>query len=113
MAGSLTGSEWRVESIGGVGVGADSRASITIAADGALSGSGGCNRLMGRADIKGEAVTFAPSQRRGWRVRRTSCSRNASCSMRCRRRAAIASTEAALTLRDVSGAELMRLARRG
>ena len=34
MAGSLTGSEWRVESIGGVGVGADSRASITIAGDG-------------------------------------------------------------------------------
>ena len=53
MAVQLTGGEWQVESIGGAGV--DSRAGIAIAADGALSGSGGCNRLMGRAEINGAA----------------------------------------------------------
>ena len=113
MAGSLTGSEWRVESIGGVGVGADSRASITIAGDGALSGSGGCNRLMGRADIKGEAVTFAPVA-----TTRMACAPDI---MQQERKLldALQATRsyrldgAALTLRDVSGAELMRLARRG
>ena len=109
----LTGGEWRVDSIGGVGVGADSRAAITIAVDGALSGSGGCNRLMGRADIKGEAIAFAPVA-----TTRMACAPDI---MQQERKLldALQATRsyrfdgAALTLRDVSGAELMRLARRG
>ena len=113
MPGMLAGSEWRVDSIGSVGVGADSRASIAIAADGALSGSGGCNRLMGRADIKGEALTFAPLA-----TTRMACAPDI---MQHERKLldALQATRsyrlegAALTLRDVSGAELMRLARRG
>lgn len=113
MPDTLAGSEWRVESIGGVGVGADSRASIAIAADGALSGSGGCNRLMGRADIKGETLTFAPVA-----TTRMACAPDI---MQQERKLldALQATRsyrleaAALTLRDVSGAELMRLARRG
>jgi putative lipoprotein len=113
VAGPLTGSEWRVEDIGGVGAGADSRANISIAADGALSGSGGCNRLMGRADIKGEALTFAPVA-----TTRMACAldimqreRKLLDALQATRSYRI--TGAALTLHDAAGAELMRLARRG
>jgi heat shock protein HslJ len=113
MAVSLTGNQWRVQSIGGVSVGADSRASITIAADGTLGGSGGCNRLMGRAGIKGEAITFAPIA-----TTRMACApdimqqeRKLLDALQATRSYRLEGT--ALTLRDASGRELVRLARHG
>jgi putative lipoprotein len=105
----LTG-EWVVKRIGGVG--SDSRASIAIAADGAVSGSGGCNRLMGRAKISSEAVRFAAIA-----TTRMAC---APAVMEQERRLleALAATRsyrvngAGLALRDASGGHLIELTRR-
>ena len=33
---------------------------IEIAADGRVSGSGGCNHIAGQAEIQGERITFGP-----------------------------------------------------
>ena len=56
----LTGSEWLAEDIRGGGVIDNARSTIAIAADGAVSGSGGCNRMTGRAKIDGQAIGIGP-----------------------------------------------------
>jgi len=79
-------------------------------ADGALSGSAGCYRLMGRADISGQTTTFGPVA-----TTRMAC---ASTVMDQERRLldALTSTrsyriaDSVLTLHDGSGVELVRLA---
>jgi heat shock protein HslJ len=107
----LTG-QWAVEIIGGVGVGADSRAALTFAADGAVSGSGGCNRLMGRAGISGQTIKFGPLA-----TTRMACSA-AVMAMERKLLDAFTATRSyhiagsLLTLHDASGVELVRLARR-
>ncbi|PZQ46454.1 MAG: hypothetical protein DI556_20370 [Rhodovulum sulfidophilum] len=55
----LAGS-WLAEDIGRAGVIDRLRTVLVIAADGAVSGSGGCNRITGRATISGETVAFGP-----------------------------------------------------
>lgn len=107
----LTGGEWVVESVGGASVGGDRRARIAIAADGRATGSGGCNRLMGRADINGEAITFGTLA-----TTRMACvpavmeqERNLLDALAATRSHRV--TSATLTLHDASGAELVRLAR--
>jgi heat shock protein HslJ len=38
----------------------DLQSAIEIAADGKVTGSGGCNRISGRAEVQGERITFGP-----------------------------------------------------
>lgn len=82
---------WLAEDIGGGGVIDRLQSVLEIAADGQVSGSGGCNRIAGRARIEGATVSFgqvastrmactpaamnqeqkflaALSEARGWRV---------------------------------------------
>lgn len=49
---------WLAEDIRGGGVIDRLQLVIEIAADGAVSGSGGCNRIAGRADIAGPSISF-------------------------------------------------------
>ena len=108
----LTGGEWVVESVGGVTTGGDRRARIAFAADGRVTGSGGCNRLMGRADINGEAIAFGTLA-----TTRMACvpkvmeqERKLLDALAATRSYRIA--EIMLTLHNASGAELVRLTRR-
>jgi heat shock protein HslJ len=48
---------WIAERIGGQAVGGDTRPTVTIAG-GRVTGSGGCNRLMGSATISGDGISF-------------------------------------------------------
>ncbi len=57
-AGSIEGN-WLAEDILGGGVIDRLQTTLTVAADGAVSGSGGCNRFRGTATIDGEAVRFS------------------------------------------------------
>ena len=52
--------KWLCESIRGHGVIDDLQSTIEIAADGGVTGSGGCNRISGRAEIQSERITFGP-----------------------------------------------------
>jgi putative lipoprotein len=49
---------WRAELIRGGAVIDGIQTILTIAPDGAVSGTGGCNRMAGRATISGDAITF-------------------------------------------------------
>jgi heat shock protein HslJ/phosphoglycolate phosphatase-like HAD superfamily hydrolase len=59
--------EWLVEDIGGKGVVDNSRSTLQIAADGAVSGDGGINRYRGQASVDGQSISFGPllSTKRG------------------------------------------------
>ncbi|QIG48892.1 META domain-containing protein [Nordella sp. HKS 07] len=52
--------KWLAESIRRRGVIDSLQTVLDIAADGRVSGSGGCNRISGKADISGERITFSP-----------------------------------------------------
>ncbi len=51
---------WLAEDIGGAGVIDRLQSVLVIDPDGKVSGSGGCNRIMGRAEIAGPAIKFGP-----------------------------------------------------
>lgn len=51
---------WLAEDIGGGGVIDRLQTVLDIAANGAVSGSGGCNRIMGRATVAGDRISFGP-----------------------------------------------------
>lgn len=51
---------WLAEDIRGGGVIDRLQTVIEIAADGTITGSGGCNRIRGKATIAGEAISFGP-----------------------------------------------------
>jgi len=55
----LAGSEWQVETMGGVGVVAGSEPQINFAEDGAINGTTGCNRFFGRYAQDGGALQFS------------------------------------------------------
>ncbi|ACB94895.1 META domain-containing protein [Beijerinckia indica] len=57
--GSLIG-RWLAEDILGGGVIDRLQSVLEIAADGTVSGSGGCNRMRGHATIDGEKLSFGP-----------------------------------------------------
>jgi putative lipoprotein len=107
----LTGGEWIVENIAGVSVGGDRRLRIAIAVDGRVTGSGGCNRLMGRAEVSGATITFGRLA-----TTRMAC---AAAVMQQERTLldALAATRSyriagkILTMHDASGAEIVRLER--
>lgn len=52
--------DWRAEAIGGRPVADDVRLTLSLSPDGAVSGSGGCNRFSGTAVVDGNDVTFPP-----------------------------------------------------
>jgi putative lipoprotein len=52
--------KWLCESIRGHGVIDNVQTAIEIASDGKIAGSGGCNRIAGKATISGERITFGP-----------------------------------------------------
>ncbi|KQV81950.1 META domain-containing protein [Rhizobium sp. Root1220] len=49
---------WLAEDIRGRGVIDDLQTVLELAADGSVSGSGGCNRMFGNATITGDKITF-------------------------------------------------------
>lgn len=51
---------WLAEDIRGGGVIDDLQTVLQIGDDGAISGSGGCNRMAGKAVISGESIDFGP-----------------------------------------------------
>lgn len=51
---------WLAEDIGGGGVIDRLQSVLEIAANGAVSGSGGCNRMAGKAKIAGNRLSFGP-----------------------------------------------------
>lgn len=51
---------WLAEDISGGGVIDRAQTTLTLALDGAISGSGGCNRYRGKAVISGSAISFGP-----------------------------------------------------
>ena len=51
---------WLAEDIGGGGVLDRLQTILELAADGTVSGTGGCNRMMGKAVISGETMSFSP-----------------------------------------------------
>ena len=57
----LVGREWRIEDVEGMGVIDFSHATLDFAADGLLSGSATCNRLIGSYEAEGDAITIQPS----------------------------------------------------
>lgn len=50
---------WLAEDIGGGGVVDRIQTVLDIAADGRVSGSGGCNRIVGQARIEGSTIAFS------------------------------------------------------
>ena len=56
----LLGREWQIEDIAGAGVIDDSHASLQFMADGSLSGSATCNRIIGSYQSGGKDLTIAP-----------------------------------------------------
>lgn len=54
----MIGQDWLVEDITGGGVIDNVQTTINISAGGEVSGSGGCNRLRGTAQIDGSSLTF-------------------------------------------------------
>lgn len=55
---TLENHEWMTEDIRGSGVVDTARTTLTIAPNGDVSGSGGCNRFFGKATITGETISF-------------------------------------------------------
>ncbi|MGE3876302.1 MAG: YbaY family lipoprotein [Parvibaculaceae bacterium] len=51
---------WRAEAIRNRGVPPDFEAVLDIAADGKVTGSGGCNRISGKATVEGAHMSFGP-----------------------------------------------------
>jgi putative lipoprotein len=54
----LVGPDWVAEDIGGRGVVDRVRSTITLGADGRMSGSGGCNRIAGSYTLSGDTIGF-------------------------------------------------------
>ncbi|MBP7001425.1 META domain-containing protein [Amaricoccus sp.] len=56
----LAGSEWRPLDLAGTPFPAGGEAFVRFGADGALTGSGGCNRFSGTYTIDGDTLTIGP-----------------------------------------------------
>ncbi|OJX99449.1 MAG: hypothetical protein BGP07_05385 [Rhizobiales bacterium 63-22] len=59
VAAGIEGRDWLAENIQGSGVIDNAQTTLTVTSDGAVSGSGGCNRYFSRATVSGENVSFA------------------------------------------------------
>jgi heat shock protein HslJ len=56
----LSGSQWRLEDIGGAGVIDDSQATLAFPEAGKIAGNDSCNRFFGSAEIKGDTIKLSP-----------------------------------------------------
>ena len=56
----LTGTEWRLEDLGGVGVVDSVDATLQFAEAGKVAGSASCNRFFGTASIARDSIAFGP-----------------------------------------------------
>ena len=56
----IAGTSWRLEDLMGTGVLDAAQATLEFGADGAVSGRGSCNRFSGKADIRGNTLSFSP-----------------------------------------------------
>ncbi|WP_081894593.1 YbaY family lipoprotein [Ruegeria halocynthiae] len=54
----LENTKWTAAVLNGAPIETDRRPELAFALDGAFSGSGGCNRFNGQADISGASITF-------------------------------------------------------
>ena len=59
-ASSSPRGSWLAEDINGGGVIDRLQTTLTLGADGKVTGTGGCNRYMGTATVKDDAITFGP-----------------------------------------------------
>jgi heat shock protein HslJ len=57
---SLTGSEWLLEDLGGLGVIDNIQATLTFPEARKVAGNGSCNRFFGPADVSGDAIKLGP-----------------------------------------------------
>ncbi|WP_342627161.1 YbaY family lipoprotein [Nguyenibacter vanlangensis] len=55
---ALPAGDWRALTIQGQDITGDPQATLEIAADGAVSGTGGCNRIAGKVTVTGDRITF-------------------------------------------------------
>jgi heat shock protein HslJ len=56
----LSGSQWRLEDIGGAGVIDNSQATLAFPEAGKIAGNDSCNRFFGSAEIKGDTIKLSP-----------------------------------------------------
>ncbi len=59
VASGIEGKDWLAEDIQGGGVIDNAHTTLTVASDGAVSGSGGCNRYVSKATLSGQEIAFA------------------------------------------------------
>lgn len=59
-AGTSPTGRWLAEDIGGGGVIDRLQTILEIAQDGTVSGTGGCNRMVGRVEVNGKSIRFSP-----------------------------------------------------
>jgi heat shock protein HslJ len=57
---SLTGSEWLLEDLGGLGVADNIQATLTFPEAGKVAGNGSCNRFFGPAEVSGDTLKLGP-----------------------------------------------------
>lgn len=108
QAQSMEGRTWIAERIKGQAVDAGIRSTLTIAA-GKVTGSAGCNRLMGSAMVAGDSIAFG-----GVATTRMACPEPAMAQERAFLEALAAARSfrmdgGFLSLRDAAGAEVTRL----
>lgn len=53
---ALFGTTWLAEDINGGGVIDDAQSTFSVAADGKVTGNGGCNRFFAQAEVKGDSI---------------------------------------------------------
>ncbi|TNF63484.1 MAG: META domain-containing protein [Rhodobacteraceae bacterium] len=58
-ASLLTGGEWRIEDVAGTGIIDASNVTLRFGKDGRISGSAGCNRMIGGYTLTGEGLSFS------------------------------------------------------
>lgn len=59
-AQDLSSTTWRLTAMGGDSIEDDDAPSLTFAADGTVSGNGGCNQFKGRFVTNEDAILFSP-----------------------------------------------------
>jgi len=57
---SLSGSEWLLEDLGGLGVVDNVQATLTFPDSSKVAGNGSCNRFFGPAEVSGDAIKLGP-----------------------------------------------------
>jgi len=56
----LTGTEWRLEDLGGAGIIDNSQATLAFPEAGRVAGNGSCNRFTGTVALSGETMKISP-----------------------------------------------------